>query len=500
MSHESSAAGAADGAGDADGAGAAAGADGADDAWASIAAVGAYAPSLRVSAEEFVAAWGRFEASGIERKAVPDGDEDALTMAAAAGRRALDAAGGDGDRALEGSAVDYLAFVSTTPPIAEEELTPRFASMLGISEDATLRTYTGSTRVGLQALVSAPADATSLVVASDCPRGEPDSSEEHAAGAGAAAFLCRPDGAARIAGHAEHATPYPGTRFRRTGDDRLDGIDVTSYDRQAFTEVLGRAAAGVDSEGVTAAAVQSPDGKLPYRATDALGVDASTIAECATVADLGDTGAASVPLGLARALADGHEAVLAAAWGSGAGADVARIETDGAVPCSLALDGGEELTYAEYLRRRGEITSPGLDTGAAYVSVPSWRRSLPQRHRLVAGECPACGALAFPPEGACSGCGDLVEYDPVAVWGEGRVEAATTIGRGGAPPEFADQQAKSGAFGVAIVELERDGETVSLPAQVLGEVSVDDRVVPQIRRIYTQEDVTRYGAKFLPVD
>ena len=52
-----------------------------------ILAVGAYAPRNRVPAEAFEAAWGRFEAAGIERKAVPDADEDALTMGVEAGPR-----------------------------------------------------------------------------------------------------------------------------------------------------------------------------------------------------------------------------------------------------------------------------------------------------------------------------------------------------------------------------------------------------------------------------
>jgi len=49
-----------------------------------IAGIGAYAPQLRVAAEAFERAWGRFEAAGIEEAAVPEADEDALTMAAEA--------------------------------------------------------------------------------------------------------------------------------------------------------------------------------------------------------------------------------------------------------------------------------------------------------------------------------------------------------------------------------------------------------------------------------
>ncbi|WP_368410958.1 zinc ribbon domain-containing protein [Halomarina pelagica] len=455
-----------------------------------IRAVGAYAPEFRLPAGEISEAWGRMDAAGIESVAVPDADEDALTMAAAAARRALDAAGVGGD------AVEHLALATTTPPLAEEELTPRLASMLGVGERASLQAHAGSTRAATRALFCAPADATALVVASDAPRGEPGDAFGQAAGAGAVALLCAPDGAARAVASGEYATPYPGTRFRPTGDETLSGLGVTSYDRRAFTDTLSRAAEGVETGDATAAAVQAPDGKLPYRAAGALGVEREAVRACATVHELGDTGAASVPLSLARALEAGHETVVAAAFGSGAGADVLRIEVDGGVPADLALDGGEEVSYARALRLRGEITGEGPGTGAAYVSVPTWRRSIPQRHRLVAGRCPDCGALAFPPEGACSECGALAEYDPVELPREGVIEAVTRIGRGGAPPEFAEQQARSGGFGVAIVRFEVDGETTSLPAQLVGEAAVGDAVRAVIRRIYTQEGVTRYGAKF----
>ncbi|NHN58877.1 MULTISPECIES: zinc ribbon domain-containing protein [Halorussus] len=502
-----------------------------------IEAVGAYAPRFRVSAEAFEEAWGQFHAAGVNEKAVPDADEDAVTMAFEAAAQALDAA----DR--EGGEVAFLAFATTTPPLAEEDLTARLGGMLSVPEDATRHTFTGSTRAGTRALDaalsagpwenggSADGEGVGLVVAADCPRGEPDSDEDHAAGAGAAAFVLSesggPGGGAVVRECAEYAAEYPGTRFRRTGEETVGGLGATGYERQAFTETLAGAVDQLDLDGseIDAAAVQSPDGKLPYRAAGALGVDAETIKRGATVHDLGDTGAASVPLGLATALAEGHQRVVAAAFGSGAGADALLVETAGSdgVAASLALDDGESVSYAEYLRKRGELTSGPPEGGGAYVSVPSWRRTLDQRHRLVAGRCPDCGGLNFPPEGACNDCKSLVEeYDDVTLTGEGIVEAATVISQGGAPPEFAEQQAQSGDFAVAVVALDgpeggevseatrtsseprSDGGSASVPAQVVAadpeDVTIGDSVETTMRRIYTQEGVTRYGFKVRPVE
>ncbi|USZ76416.1 zinc ribbon domain-containing protein [Halorussus vallis] len=484
-----------------------------------IEAVGAYAPRFRISAEAFEEAWGQFHAAGVNSKAVPDADEDAVTMAYEAATRALGAA----ERA--GEEVAFLAFASTTPPLAEEDLTVRLGGMLGVPADATRHVFTGSTRAGTRALEAAfsagpwrargdqkevrddQADAVGLVVAADCPRGELDSAEDHAAGTGAAAFVLSESGDAEVVSRAEYAAEYPGTRFRRAGGDAVEGLGVTSYDRQAFTEALAGAVTQFEGVGadLDAAAVQAPDGKLPYRAAGALGVETETIQRAATVHELGDTGAASVPLGLAKALAQGDRRVLAASFGSGAGADALLVEVAGdGVASELAIDGGDAVSYAEYLRKRGEVTSGPPSGGGAYVSVPSWRRSLDQRHRLVAGRCPECGALNFPPEGACNACKTLVEeYEDVRLTGEGTVEAATVISQGGAPPEFAEQQAQSGDFGVVVVALEGpDGDSASVPAQVVGPASesldIGDRVETTMRRIYTQEGVTRYGFKVRP--
>ncbi|WP_408958593.1 zinc ribbon domain-containing protein [Natrinema sp. 74] len=479
-----------------------------------ITGVGAYAPRFRISAEAFEEAWGQFHAAGVTEKAVPSADEDALTMAYEAATRALEATETDP------TSIDWLGFAASRPPEAEADLTARLGAMLALSASTTRQTFTGSTRAGTRALWAGQdaleADATTaLIVAADALKGDPDDGVDHAAGAGAAAFVIERDGPSEIVDRAEYAAPYPGTRFRNTGEDETQGLGITQYDRSAFTETIGGAVSGleVDPE-PEAAAIQAPDGKLPYRAAGAAGVGTDEIQAAATVHELGDLGAASVPVSLARALADGYESILAVSQGSGAGADAFVVEADGDVPTKTALEGDDPLSYAEYLRQRGVVTSGPPSGGGAYVSVPSWRRSIPQRYRLEAGRCSECGALSFPPEGACDDCGALAEYEPVELAGEGSIEAVTTISQGGAPPEFAEQQAKSGDYAAAIVALETSGasetqrangdETVSAPAMGTdadpADFEVGDRIETTIRRIYTQEGVTRYGFKIRPTN
>lgn len=464
-----------------------------------ITGAGVYTPRYRIDAGTIADAWGRFQASGIAEKHVAAADEDALTMGAAAAERALEAA------ETEPQAVETVAFATTTPPLAEEELTPRLAAFLGVGR-AVHRPFGASTRAGTQAIAAAAdADAfPALVVAADSPQGEPNSSEEHAAGAGAVAFVLEGGGnGAELRTRAEYAADYPGTRFRERGEENVQGLGVTSYDRQAFRECVTGAVSRLDLGGdPDALALQAPDGKLPGRAARALGLDP----ELVTVAeDRGDLGAASAPAALARALANDHRSALVVGFGSGAGADALVFE--GTAPVVSNADREtESVDYAQYLRLRGDLDSTPPAGGGAQVSIPSWRRQRAARYRLEAGRCPACDAVAFPAEGACPDCLELIGYGSVRLAHRGTVETATGVSPGGAPPEFAVQAERGGDFGVAVVEFPTvvgDG-AASVPLQVTDadpeDVEAGDTVDAVVRRIYTQEGVTRYGRKVRPAE
>lgn len=470
-----------------------------------VAGVGAYAPRFRLAGDAVADALGQFHARGVDAVAVPDADEDALTMAAEAAERALDAAG------VEADAVDAVHLASTTLPYDEEAGTGRLRSLLGLAGDVESAQFGGSTDAGGAALAAALDGRggvdTALVVASDAPRGADDEALGHAAGAGAGALVVARDGPGRVAGRAGRTTTYPGTRFRERGRAETTGLGVTSYDRQAYRETLAGAVGELDVAGVDAAALQAPDGDLPYRAAGALGVAAETVAAGSVVERVGDAGAASAFLGLADALrGDATEEVLLATYGSGAASHAFRLVCERDVPVQATLRGDRDLTFAGARRRRGDFDSGPPDGGGAYVSVPSYRRTLAARQRLVAGRCQACGALAFPPEGACGDCGGTDGYEDAPLRERGAVETVTTISQGGAPPEFAPQQARSGEYASAIVAFpaEDRGREVSVPVQVVlaGEDApgVGDEVVAVPRVLYDQEGVRRYGAKAVPAD
>jgi hydroxymethylglutaryl-CoA synthase len=206
---------------------------------------------------------------------------------------------------------------------------------------------------------------------------------------------------------------------------------------------------------------------------------------------------------VAGALEDGAERILAVGYGSGSSAIAALLKVTGEVPVVSDTDGSAMLSHTEYVRRRGFLASGPPEGGGGYVSLPTLHRSLPQRYRLEAGRCPECDHLNFPPSGACSNCHELVSYEPVILSKEGELEALSVISTGGAPPEFAELQDRSGPYATGIVAFDGpDGGSASVPSFVINpeerSVEVGTRVEMTIRRLYTQEGVPRYGFKVKP--
>ncbi len=135
----------------------------------------------------------------------------------------------------------------------------------------------------------------------------------------------------------------------------------------------------------------------------------------------------------------------------------------------------------------------------AHVSVPMYWRTIPQRYRLVGHKCKKCGKVNFPPKGVCKYCNASSDFEEVQLSGRGKVHTFTLIGAGGAPPEFAEQEKAGGSYPVAIVELEEGPKMIGQMADVNPkDVKIGMAVRSELRKIYTEEGVIRYGFKFVP--
>jgi uncharacterized OB-fold protein len=137
----------------------------------------------------------------------------------------------------------------------------------------------------------------------------------------------------------------------------------------------------------------------------------------------------------------------------------------------------------------------------AHVSVPMYWRTIPQRYRLVGHKCKKCGQVNFPPKGVCRYCNDSSDFEELRLSGRGKVHTFTLIGAGGAPPEFAAQEKAGGSYPVAIVELEEGPKVIGQMADAdPKQVRIGMDVRAELRRIYEEEGVIRYGFKFVPAE
>ncbi|MFP4628761.1 MAG: ACP synthase, partial [Halobacteriales archaeon] len=194
-----------------------------------IAGVGGYAPAGRLAAEAIADAWDGTGPRGVESVAVPAADEDALTMAWEAGRRALEVA------AVDPADVAWLGLATTTPPLAEGDVVARLASTLGVDPRTGQDLLTGSTCAGTRAvcrgLETGPwPDGVGLAIAADAPEGHPADDRGRVAGAGAAAVVLGDDGPGRVGAQGHEGATAPGVRFRRRGSTAVEGLGITTYD------------------------------------------------------------------------------------------------------------------------------------------------------------------------------------------------------------------------------------------------------------------------------
>lgn len=465
-----------------------------------IVATGLYVPRLRLDGEAIESAWNT--SSPVSQAAVPAADEDAVTMAVEAARDALEKV------TVDATEVSHLAIGTTTPPLDEEALAPRVAEALGLGDDPHLFSATQSTVVGADALIAAAeADGPALAVVSDAPQSEPAEIGQRI-GAGAAAFLFDADGAVVLSDAATRSQDAPGLRFRERGSDDVAELDITTYERETIRDLVAGAIEVLDGDlsAVRSVALHQPTPDIPHRIARTLPFDSETVERGNVVDSIGDAGAATPAIGLLSAFdaCEDGDTTIAGFFGSGSTAVALSFKSRRTIETEVTevLDDGEIVSYPEALRERGTLGATEIAGGGAHVSLPSWQRTLPQRYRLIAGRCLECGSIAFPPEGACRGCQERVDFQPVELPPTGTIVAVTVIRQGGAPPEFVEQQRRDGPFAVAIVEITTDGGGVRIPGQLTGcnpeEPAMGDSVTATFRRIYEVEGVTRYGLKFTP--
>jgi uncharacterized OB-fold protein len=128
--------------------------------------------------------------------------------------------------------------------------------------------------------------------------------------------------------------------------------------------------------------------------------------------------------------------------------------------------------------------------------MPSARytREIPQRYRLEAGKCSACGKIYYPPRRVCAACGGR-EFESVTLPDTGQVATYTVIRV--APSDFTDEA----PYAVAVVEVEGG---VRLMAQLvdvpLENIETGMPVRLEFRKIFQEGEagIICYGYKAVP--
>lgn len=384
-----------------------------------IVACGCYIPSTRLPLAMIHG--GRAREGGPE-KAVAGFDEDAITLAVAAGVECLSGV----DRAT----IDGLYFASTTSPFREKQAATFVAKALDLRSDAATVDFTGTLRAAAGALLAAR-DAVRadpgkriLVVAADARLPAPRSPLEMHTGDAAAAFLIGGgDVLAGIGPSFTHADEiYDVWRaehddYLRAWEDRFNVMhgytDNLLAACQGFFDRTGTGAgdyakgvfAGPDARSLAGAAGEA--GFAPDRVQDGL------------FGKVGNCGAAFAPLLLVAALesAAAGDRLLVGFYGDGA--EVLSIDVVAPVGevkrgVGWHLARGKALrSYDSYLKSRYLDATEHNRRGGEGVPATVHFRERDDDISFHGQRCKQCGTLHFPACRVCYVCHARDDFESV---------------------------------------------------------------------------------------
>jgi hydroxymethylglutaryl-CoA synthase len=350
-----------------------------------IISYGHYIPPLRLEISEFARQWHitptmerLYRLSGRNRVSANAADEDAVTLATTAGRRALLSAPGARpiDAIIVGSESHPYAVKSSAIIVGEAlGLTPNLFAL-----DVEFACRGGSASMLLcSALAQAGYAKTALAIGSDCPQSAPGSLLEASVGSAACAFVMGgSDPIAHIEAIASAASDV--TDFwRRDGASYPSVVGKFSVDEgyvahtERVTKVLLEMTNSKPSD-FNYVIFHQPYAALPAKVAKDLGFLAEQIRPGLIASRVGNSYSASCLLALSHVLdiARAGDRVLLVSFGSGAGSDglilriSERIEAHRAlrhanhlrpVAAEISGDHTQALTYGQYIHTQGKFRS-----------------------------------------------------------------------------------------------------------------------------------------------
>jgi len=365
-------------------------------------------------------------------------DEDVVTMAVAAGLRALGAA--------PHVAVGRVVLVSRDVPLLEGGNGAALLAALSLPATVEVREELGGAPAALEAV--AVATDGSLVIGADVK-----------GGAGAAAAVIGRGGAAiRLMARVNRSLPV----VTRDAAGR-----VTDYGDPRLVRELG-----------VRASLDELD--LPGKATAVAGLgakDAAPLCE-GTPAVLATLGASAAILAIA-AVADGATGgrLLAVEQATVAVAELAP----GAVPVARDEPAPQPLPQTR--------TSSEADIA---ISLAAYERAFEAKLRLEATRCTTCGTLAYPERYRCLQCGSEAAGERVALPREAEIYSLATI--------HVPVPGLATPYTVVLADLGDSGVRLAgrLTGAPPGSAAIGDRGRMVLRRVAVRTGVPDYGYAFLP--
>lgn len=298
-----------------------------------IIGYGAYIPRNRIKVEEIAKVWGADAPSYkrglmLEEKSVPSPDQDTITMAVEASRRAL-------RRAMINPAELGAVYIgSESHPYAVKPSGTVLAEALGAVPECHTADFEFACKAGTEgmfvalSLVKAGQIKYGLGVGADTSQGAPGDALEYSAAAGAAAYVF---GSEKVVAEVLYTYSYmtdTADFWRREYQYYPQHGGRFTGEPAYFSHIMGAAKgimnrAGMKPSDFAYVVFHQPNGKFPLRVGKKLGFTREQIDPGWLVNKLGNTYSGSSPLGLTATLdvAGPGDKILMVSYGSGAGSD-----------------------------------------------------------------------------------------------------------------------------------------------------------------------------------
>lgn len=298
-----------------------------------LVSYGTYIPRYRLRLADIADVWKKnakevVGSLGIEEKAVPAIDEDAVTIAVEAGLSAMQSSG------LPASVIEALFVGSESHPYAVNPTSTIVGELLGVGHDylaADMEFACKAGTAGVQAiagLIGARHARYGMAIGADTAQSKPhDALEYTSATAGVALLLGSEQLGAILRAETSYSSDTPDF-WRRDGIRYPSHAGRFTGEPAYFTHVLGSATKLLNMTGLTAKDIDycvfhMPNGKFPRDAAKRLGFSSEQLAPSLTVDHIGNPYSASSMLGFAATLdiARPGQKIFMVSYGSGAGSD-----------------------------------------------------------------------------------------------------------------------------------------------------------------------------------